>query len=98
MELFGFRVNDKVLQMRKGSSTLDCNGGNWEGISDDVEITGLNFLLDTNPALVVDADASTGTKTIRIRKITITLSGRLLADPDVSHSISETVRVRNDKF
>lgn len=43
-------------------------------------------------------DCVTGQSCLYIRSVDITLSGRLIDDPNVTQSITERVRIRNDKF
>ncbi len=143
-ERLGFRLSNGKLEMRKsGDSNADC-GGVWETITDrEVEITNLNFVLNTTTlnvtSMATDTDRDTcydgddqnpstpespcvtgtygndfcdsgeGCNTctrdgspdpacLYVRKVTITLTGRLANDTSVQQTITEQVRLRNDKF
>lgn len=60
-EHFGFRLVGNVLQMRKsGSTNTSCNG-TWETITEpDVEISKLEFTLNTKPLNVTSMVTGTG--------------------------------------
>ena len=46
-EMYGFRLNSNIIQIRKSGNTHGCSSGTWEGITDgSVKITALGFELD----------------------------------------------------
>lgn len=98
-ERYGFLLDDAAVKMRKGGTDFTCTPGSaWEKITDanTTEITGLAF---TPTARVIDIDGSgSGNSTVTVRQITISLRGRLKNDTNVSRTLTETVRVRNDLF
>lgn len=85
-ERFGYRLNGGAVEFRKEGKKCDESG--WEDLTDPnaVNITGLTFVQDLNYVTA-----------IAIRYIDITLSGHILNDPAVARTISERVRVRNDR-
>lgn len=90
-EKFGYRFDNvkDAIEMRQGGN--DCSAGNWENITDDnlIEITSLAF---NNDSISLDSTASE-----EIRYIGITLTGHLKRDTGVSRTLTERVRIRNDR-
>ncbi|KAF0190782.1 MAG: hypothetical protein FD165_2451 [Gammaproteobacteria bacterium] len=98
LERFGFRLNSKKLEMRQSgtNSPFTCNNGTWNSMIDDIEVSSLVFTLNTSAYSNPYGELST--KDVRIRTVTITVTGNLKTDPAIARTLSETVRVRNDKF
>ena len=100
-ERFGFRVSNQVVQMRPlalASFSCATAAANWDDVTDPdvIQITNLAFTLVPE---VVDIDgAGAATETITVNRVAITLTGRLTADPTVTRTLTEMVRVRNDIF
>lgn len=90
-ERFGFRLKNKVIQMRRAGldCTMDGSPANWEDVTDGsvVEITGLSFTATNTTA-----------EDMTLRRMQVQLSGRLKNDPDVSRTLTKTVRIRNDLY
>ncbi len=89
-ERFGYRLKDKMVQIR--ASGLTCNANNapgWENAADasELEVTTLSFTVATNS--VADMDT---------RRVTVMLAGRMKSDPTTARSFVRTVRVRNDVY
>ena len=109
-ERFAFRLNSGVVQMYPGSGTAPvCASvaGTWEDLSSDsITITTLTFsAADTEcinlSAGATDCGASTpasGDVLTYIREVDMTITGELASDSSVSRSLTETVRLRNDKI
>lgn len=98
-EEFGFRLNNGAVTVRQGGTA--CDGGGWEALSDGsaINITRLSFI-GPAPGDSTDPEVVTGVGNplqVGVREITVTLSGQLLVDPTVTTTISETVKVRNDR-
>lgn len=104
-----FRPAKSVIRIRRSAQGLDCDSGIWENFtSPDVEITMLQFSLNEtplnvtafkqNPTLPVLLSCSTGNACLYRRNIAISLSGRLVASPDIQQTLSASVTVRNDRF
>ncbi len=94
---FGFKHNatDGTVETRTGGTgSLSCSGGNWEAMTDPnlVEITALTFTLTTSNISLTSGNS------IDKRDVVINITGRLRNDTAVTRSLSETVRIRNDKF
>jgi prepilin peptidase dependent protein B len=95
-ERFGFRLRSGAVETRISGKA--CGETGWEDINDTTttEITGLNFALASRSA---DIDgAGPGTSRIVVREVTVTLTGRLRNDTQVSRTLQEAVRVHNDYY
>jgi type IV pilus assembly protein PilW len=109
---FGFRVSNNALEMKtSGGSEANCSSGTWETISEpDVDFN-LTFTLNESELditeMYADADkvcnageacndCDAGNQCLTVRQVNITMTGTL-AD-GTSQTISEQVRVRNDKY
>jgi prepilin peptidase dependent protein B len=96
-ERYGYRVNNQILQSRPWGATFACNAAanNWENISDSnvIQVTNLTFTLNTQTIAT-----GPGTAGITIRSVDITLTGQLTSDTSVTKTLTEHVRIRNDKF
>ncbi len=125
-EYYGFRLNGTAVQIRlTGSTTADCNDGQWESITvtngnEQIDITNLQFSFDpiVNPSVpgvtkcldktnstaysstcaTVAPALATATDAAETRQVNITLTGRVATDTTVTKTISDTVKVRNDRI
>lgn len=92
---YGYRLNSNAVQSRPWGATYACTAAanNWTNITDTnlVTIGTLTFAL-TNQVV------TSGLHTITVRNITITLSGSLLAEPTITETLIENVRIANDKY
>lgn len=93
---FGYRLLNNAIQLRPLSSSLfNCTANDWDNLTDPglIEITNLNFVI--TPTVLT---LTNGTSTLTIRDVTITVTGQLTQDNSVSRTLSENIRVRNDKY
>lgn len=96
---FGYRHRNetsvKSVQIRtSGASTDTCtSGGTWENLTDPnvVEVTTFS-VTDNSPD-----DVSSSGLTVSIREYTVSVSGRLKSTPAITRTLTETIRVRNDR-
>ena len=90
-ERFGYRhdSDDNAIEMRDDDN--ECDEGSWEEITNDdlIEITSLAF---NDDSISLDSTAVE-----EIRYIEISITGRLVKDNSVSRTLTERVRVRNDR-
>jgi len=97
---FRFDAGEKAVEIRRGGA--DCSGGGWENVSDDklVEVTDLTLTVnDENVDVPNTALGVGGTNAqIVIRELTISITGRLKAEPEISKTVQETVRLRNNGY
>jgi len=94
-ELLGFRLNNGVLEMAIQLSSCTATT-DWEQFSDanTVDITNVVFVTN-HKTIDINADS---TDDIILKEVEVTLTGQLLADPSVSRTIVETIRVRNESI
>ncbi|MDR3476517.1 MAG: prepilin-type N-terminal cleavage/methylation domain-containing protein [Gammaproteobacteria bacterium] len=96
-ERYGYRLNGQTLQSRPWGASFACNAAAsaWENITDPnvLLITNLTFTLNTQTILT-----GPGTAGITIRSVDISMTGTLANDTTTTKTITEHVRIRNDKF
>jgi len=94
-ELLGFRLNSGVLEMAMQLSSCTATT-DWEQFSDPntVNITSVEFVTN-HKTIDIDGDS---VNDIILKEVEVTLSGELLADPSVSRTIVETIRIRNESI
>jgi len=97
-------INNAVNIIGTASSCADTSSvDDWSQISDSrtISITALNFNISDNACINASTDQRTCNTAIAgdvlrtMKVVTITLSGELAADSDVSDTLIETVTVRN---
>jgi type IV pilus assembly protein PilW len=108
VERLGFKLQAGALQA--GTSATTCAAGTWQAVTDPAlsEITALNFqYLDGNGAVAAPQlpfVAATGVNALGVtwavctRLIQVTLAGRLRNDLNVTRTLTQSVRVRNDWY
>lgn len=93
----GFRhdADAGAIDMLDGEDSACTSDSDWEALTDPetIEITALEFSTNDQQGFTTQA---AGDLTVTVREIVITVSGRLVNDPSVSRTITETIRVRND--
>lgn len=96
-ERYGFRLSNGALQTRPPGAAFICTAVNtaWENATDPsfIEITNLSFVQSTK-----NITTGPGTKGISMRSIDISITGRLTSDNTVTRTLTQHVRIRNDKF
>lgn len=94
---YGYRVVNQTLQTRPWGATFSCSAANnnWENITDStvILITNLSFTLNTTTLAT-----GPGTASILLRSVDITLTGQLANNSSVTKTLTQHVRIRNDKF
>jgi prepilin-type N-terminal cleavage/methylation domain-containing protein len=90
-----------VIQANFESTPPDCASiANWTAVSDArvANISALQF--DSSGSTVLDTSSGVlpaGVDRIEIRQIAITMTGSLVRDPEVTRTVTETVRIRADQ-
>jgi prepilin peptidase dependent protein B len=96
-ERYGFRLNGGAIQTRPPGAAFDCTAAAsaWENLTDtnNITITALTFTLTTQSLPV-----GSGTASLKVRSVDITVTGQLATDSTVTKTLTEHVRIRNDKF
>lgn len=90
-ERYGYRLMNSAVQYRPNTAAFDCSAsaGSWTNL--------------TNPN-VVNVTAFTVTKSTKttssmeLRTITITLTGQLVSDATVTKTLTQVVKVQNDRY
>ncbi len=99
-ERYGYRLVNGAIQYRPSGASFSCNAAAdaWTNLTDNriITITAFVLTLDTQSA---DIDgAGSGTSTMEIRKLNVTISGRLVGDASVTRSLTKTIKLYNDKY
>lgn len=102
-EIFGFRLNNKVLEIKKsGKSTCENADFQYEGLSDkDISIDKLIFQINGANGLNVDDPTKTckdDSNCLYVRSVSIELTASLKEDSNIKQTLVQTVKIRNDKF
>jgi Tfp pilus assembly protein PilW len=102
-ENLGFRLQGGAVQA--GTGVTACNAGTWQPVTDSTlsTITALTFEYLDAAGNVANPQqpfvAATGTTwAVCTRLIRITLTGQLVGNPNVSRTLTQSVRVRNDWY
>lgn len=92
---YGFQLSNNAIQERTNGATFVCPATDWENITDPnvVTITALTFTL--NP---VTYTAGPGARGLTSRSVDISVTGQLVSDATVTNTLTQHVRLRNDKF
>lgn len=90
---YGFRLSGGAIQSRPAGATFSCAAAAsaWENLTDPniITITALSFTINS----ISPPSASS----VRIRTVTISMTGQLVSDATVTKTLTQTIRVRNDK-
>lgn len=96
-EHYGFRLSNQTLQARPFGSSFSCgaNASDWQNVTDPsiIQITNIQFTLNVT---IIPPGATTNYMVIR--SVDITITGRLTSNTAVTKTITQHVRLRNDKY
>jgi type II secretory pathway component PulJ len=96
-ERYGFRLNGQTLQSRPYGASFDCAAAAsaWENVTDSniIQITALSFTLN-NSTIVTGP----GNKGVVQRSVDISMTGRLTSDNSITKTLTQHVRISNDRF
>lgn len=101
MEQFGFRLRSGQIQMRNGGSPYICTSGSWQAVTDaDTEITGLQFELHETCINLLDVEqpCTAGDPGMLRRSVSIALRARSRSDTEITHQLTNSVALANDKL
>ena len=94
---YGFRLSGQTLQTRPPGASFDCAAAAtaWEDVTDPniIRITALTFTLTP-----VTITTGPGTQGIIFRSVDISITGALTSDATVTRTLTQHIRLRNDKF
>lgn len=96
-ERYGFRLNAQTLQARPPGSAFSCtaSASSWENMTDPnlLHVTALSFTLNSATVII-----GPGTKGLQMRSVDISITGTLTSDASITKTLTQHVRIRNDKF
>lgn len=96
-ERYGYRLSGGAIQTRPWGASFSCTAAAsaWENMTDPtiITITALTFTLSTQTVV-----SGPGTASILLRSVDITITGQLTSDSTVTQTLTQHVRIRNDKF
>jgi prepilin-type N-terminal cleavage/methylation domain-containing protein len=93
---YGFRLNGNSLQERPPGAPFDCTASSntWEDMTDNNVILITQFTVTLNQQT---RSANAG-GSIMMRSVDISLKGELKSDATLTKTLTEHVRIRNDKY
>ncbi len=93
-ERYGYRLTGGAIQTRPWGASFSCTSRDWENMTDPniITITSLTFTLNTQSI------SSGGTSTITLRSVDISVTGQLVGNATITKTLTQHVRIRNDKF
>lgn len=97
-EYFGFRLSNNALQIKTQGTTSQaaaCNDGTWVNLTDpdEITITNLQFTLSAE----YSATNASG-NTVTARSVGVTLTGQAESDSTIDASMSDIVKIRNNRI
>lgn len=96
-ERYGYRLTAQAIQARPPGAPFSCaaSSSSWENLTDTkiINITNLTFGLTTKTVTT-----GPGTIGIIMRSIDITITGQLVSDATITKTLTQHIRIRNDKF
>ncbi len=96
-ERYGFRLSGNAVQTRPPGATFSCTASSsaWENMTDPnvVKITALTFTLNTSTY-----STGPGPAAITMRSVDISITGQLANDATITKTLTQHVRIRNDKY
>lgn len=94
---YGFLLSNNTILTRPPGATYSCSpaAGNWENMTNPkvVKITALTFALSTTTV-----PAGSPVPYMALRTVTITITGQLQNYSTITKTLTEQVRIRNDKY
>lgn len=96
-ERYGFRLSGQAVQVRPPGATWNCGASStaWENITDPqfLKITALTFTLNSKTVTI-----GPKTRGLLLRSVDISITGQLTSDSTITKTLTQHVRIRNDKF
>jgi prepilin peptidase dependent protein B len=90
-ERYGFRLISGAIQYRPVSATFSCtaSAASWTNMTDPSLVTITAFSVTIN---------TSSEPPMEIRNVTISITGQLVSNTSITKTISQTVKVQNDKY
>ena len=90
-ERYGFRLMNSAMQFRPATGTFSCSAAaaNWTNLTDTnvINITAFSVAKNTSTE-----------GSIELRTITVSITGQLVSDATVTKSLTQTIKVQNDRY
>lgn len=102
-ENFGFRLSAKTVQAYD-SGAFSCTDGTWTNLtSPELNVSALTFslretCLDVLAETTETCPCDTGDVCQHIRSVDMNLAASLALETSLSHTLSDSIHIRNDKF
>ncbi len=108
-EVRGYKLSGGTIKTVKGgvttADTSDCSSYDWESLTDASvsTITELSFVVNetcvnTTATATACGDATAGQILSITREVVVTISASLTSDSSITKTVTDTVKVRNDKI
>lgn len=96
-ERYGFRLLNNAIQARPPGASYSCSASAnaWENITNTniITISSLIFTLNTTTVPI-----GATSKSMLIRTLDISITGQLASDATITKTLTEHIRIRNDKY
>lgn len=99
-ERYGYRLMAGAIQYRPSGANFSCaaDGTAWTNLTDNRIITITAFSLNLTTQSVDIDGAGSGTSTMQVRRLDVTITGQLVDDPSVTRTLTKTIKLYNDKY
>ncbi len=96
-ERYGFRLNGQIIQGRPPGAAFSCSASanSWENMTDPNSINVSNLTFTLTQSTIVTGP---GTRGLTMRSVDITITGALTKDSSITKTLTQHIRIRNDKF
>lgn len=94
-EHYGFRLSNNAVQVRPPGAGFSCVASGWENMTDTNIITITNLTFTLNTSTVTTGPGSQG---ITLRSVDISITGQLANNSSITKTLTQHVRLQNDKF
>ena len=90
-ERYGYRLSNSIIQFRPHTAAFDCaaSASSWTNFTDPniIIITAFNVVKATETV-----------SSMEVRTITITLTGQLVSNASITKTLTQTIKVQNDRY
>lgn len=94
---YGYRLSNGAVQTRPPGASFSCTAASsaWENVTDTniINITDLTFTLNSSTVTT-----GPGVQGLTMRSVDISITGQLVSDSTIARTLTQHVRIRNDKF
>ncbi|OGO94015.1 MAG: hypothetical protein A3F10_00950 [Coxiella sp. RIFCSPHIGHO2_12_FULL_42_15] len=98
-ERYGYRLQEGAIQFRPAGAPFECTAAqsSWTNLTDPkfITITAFSVVLNTE---TINLAGGTGTQNIQVRFVEASLTGQLVKDSAITKTLTEKIKVYNDKY